>query len=110
MPQKPFQIQGYFLDRFENVAHSLNLETKQSANTKEKLYYKEHAGQPGVEHKWSKYDMKKKSKKGTCGNSICTKFSKLTWEFNLIVTDYDMGQFFNVMYVTMWRVTRLSTR
>lgn len=51
MPQKPFQNQGYFLDRFENVSHSLNLKTKQSANTKEKLHYKEHAGQPGVEDK-----------------------------------------------------------
>ena len=50
--------------------------------------------------------MKKKSKKGRCSNSI-SKFSKLTWEFNLILTDYDMGQFFNVMYVTMWSVTRL---
>lgn len=27
-------IQGYFLDRFENVSHNLNLKTKQSANTK----------------------------------------------------------------------------
>lgn len=81
MPQKPFQIQGYSLDRFENVSHSLNLETKQSANTK-KLHYKEHAGQAGVEDKWSKCDMKKKSKKSICGNSIPTKFSKLTWEFN----------------------------
>lgn len=73
MPQKPFQNQGYFLDRFENVSHNLNLKTKQSANTKQKLHYKEHAGQPGVEDKWSKYDMKKKSKKGTCSNSISTK-------------------------------------
>ena len=34
MPQKPFQSQGYFLDRFENVSHDLILKTKQSANTK----------------------------------------------------------------------------
>lgn len=30
----PFQYQGYFLDRFENVAHNLQLEMKQSANTR----------------------------------------------------------------------------
>lgn len=33
----PFQYQGYFLDRFENVSDNLQLEMKQSANTKEKL-------------------------------------------------------------------------
>ena len=87
MPQKPLQNQGYFLDRFENVSHNLNLKTKRSANTKQKLYYKKHAGQPGVKDKWSKYDMKKKTKKGACSNSISTKFSKYTLEFNLTVTD-----------------------
>ena len=55
MPQKPFQSRGYFLDRFENVSHDLNLKTKQSANTEEKLHYKEHAGvQPGAEDKMVK--------------------------------------------------------
>lgn len=68
--------QGYFFDRFENVSHDLNLKTKQSANTKQKLHYREHAGQPGGEEKWSKYDMKKKTEKSTWSNSISATFSK----------------------------------
>lgn len=76
MPQKPFQIQGHFLDRFENVSHNLNLKTKQSANTEEKLHYEGHAGQPGAKDKWSKHGMKKKTEKGTCSDSISTNFPK----------------------------------
>lgn len=95
MPQKPFQIQGYFLDRFENVSHDLNLKTKQSANTKQKLHYEEHAGQPGAKDTWSKYGMRKTTKKGTCSDSLSTKSSQETLEFNPMVTDYDVGQFFS---------------
>lgn len=58
IPQKPFQYQGYFLDRFENVSN-LNLKSKQSADTEQKLHCKEHAGQPGAEDKWSQRDMEK---------------------------------------------------
>lgn len=81
MPQKPFQIRAISQIGLKMYLN-LNLKTKQSANTKQKLHYKEHAGQPGVEDKWSKYDMKKKTKEGNAVVQFLPSFLNKHW--NLI--------------------------